>query len=440
MGFESVGSGAMPEASKKNTSAPDLSRRKFLSFGGSDTRVENTNLEKKRGEEVARLENSDVSAGTNQPEDITRRDALKMLAVGATIGTGINGVTKVVSRINDAGGIEGIGKKAKRIKDGVTDGRLARYVAERQEESANKEWLESRLDYLKKSFEKRYRISLVFDDNPHFYRKDRGRISSKEANLKSKVEAATLLLDQFQLYPTFMIEGLHIPSVNVRSVLMNGSDGEVNGFAVSDDHSIALSVQDDIMTEVQFGKQYGAMTHTIHHELFHLFDPLCGEKTTDSSSVEQRWQGINQAKDLVYSNDEWKTADGTFRPTGFARTYGTRNILEDRATIFEELMAGRFSPETLEEDDVLKEKIDTIYQEMFMLSRGAMGKIFFRQFLRLGKDVDWAEKIVKNSREIMMEEEPLFEEVSDETYRDWQRFHREKTIPDYYRKRKELAE
>ena len=64
---------------------------------------------------------------------------------------------------------------------------------------------------------------------------------------------------------------------------------------------------------------------TIQHELYHLFDKLAWD--------DRAWSALNP-KGFKY---------GTTTPSrGFVRTYGMKNVVEDKATVYESIIGGRF--------------------------------------------------------------------------------------------------
>lgn len=410
------------EQSGSKNDTPNLSRRGFL-FGRSPAAEEPAMVEKVLDDMNQPTEVSFQEQVPKKEEKLSRREVLKQSAQGAAIGTvGVTGVIKTwqetESFLSDIGGVDGL----KLIREGVTDGRLARYVAERQEESTKREALEKKLEILKQQFQTMHAIPLVFEENPHYKRSDREQVYSSEAHLTSKIKAITDLMGAFRRYPDFLIKSLHIPSVTVRNNLKLSS-GSVDGFAIHDDHSISLDVNDDLWRSLKSQERNVIPEYVVHHELFHLFDSLFKEKNDQKITVVD-WMTLTPNATIAYRGDDWEIRDfDGDHPPGFAREYGRKNVYEDRATIFELMMTG-VSLKVLQEDPILLAKVESINKEVFLYSYGVMSF----SFSHYGSYRSWEyeqrmKKIVEKDRQSMALEDPLFDTVSDEQYRVWQQYH-----------------
>ncbi len=164
-----------------NSGEIDASRRAFL-FGRSGENAE------KRGEsegrklsetcsQVSRVDDRSKTGADEESEaDLARRKFINTASAALAVGL-VSGKTGYIigDFINKQGGLEAIQAKAARIQEGVTGGRLAEYVAERQREGLHREKLERLRDEAKEMFQKTYHIPLVFEENPHHSRPEYGR-------------------------------------------------------------------------------------------------------------------------------------------------------------------------------------------------------------------------------------------------------------------------
>ncbi|MGB4943208.1 MAG: twin-arginine translocation signal domain-containing protein [Candidatus Moraniibacteriota bacterium] len=434
MSFERREQEPEPTSTSKAEPAPiDLSRRGFL-LGQSGA-----SLEGGTRDNAGDLHQSEI-VSTTEPDrgvapKMSRRDFLKTATVGAGAFAGAVVIAHPVARrtmdfLDDIGGGEGL----KRLKKGMERGRLTQYIAERQKESLNKETLEQELDSLTREFRERYHILIVFEANLHHQRSDIASTST-EANLSSKLAAAHELLQTFRRYPDSLIQELHIPSITVRNNIKN-SAGKLEGFAILSDHSITVDVNDDVWRALQIAKDTTRriLVSSIHHELFHLIDPFTHveEDGTVSNRDErlERWHSLLASTSSVYLGNDWNRSDYSGdHPRGFARDYGRKDELEDRATVFELMMKGIWK-NSLDPDPVLLVKIETINEEIFLRSRGAMRFSFVGDYgsyrYSLEDDESWMREIAETDRQTMASQESIFKNVSDEEYRSWQEFYRAK--------------
>lgn len=425
MGFEFF-RGYSGKKSEKHGDAPDQSRRKFLSG-----KSQGTDESQQRMQPVATSPESDVSEEINKEDKSTpgmsRRKFIQMMAMfplGAV-------PTLFQSRQEIAEGLD----TAVDVKNGILNGNLSEYIAERKRENEFRETFEERVTLLKNFFQQRYCISLIFEENPHFKR--RVYMISDEAHLSSKIEAVSVLLTEFNLYPFFVIRGLCIPSICIRGsmqIYQEGKMSDVDGFAVStDDHTLALNVNDTLLTSLKMqgdfkSRSLQALRMAIHHELYHLSDPCLDMREDDTVNEvrEQKkveWLALNR-NDHVYKSME--SQDRVVDCKGFASPYGMTSLIEDRATVWQGIMSGQFSEDFLEEDPVLKSKVALLKRDMFVLSRGLMESDFFESISSANAIYDRVslmKRIMTTDRKTMAVSDPLFASVSDERYQSWQKYY-----------------
>lgn len=404
---------------KNPRETPDLSRRGFM-FGKSRATTSSNVEQEDVSVEITAAD--EVSGSSGESDVITRRDVLMAgshVAGGLVIGSVLGeGASKAKNFFDEAGGVEAL----KQLHEGVKSGKLAQFISENQFETYNQENLEKELAERTRAFQDKYHIALVFTENPHHKRSD-NRATSSEAHLRSKWEAVLRLENAFEEYPFFMIENLHIPSITVRDSLKTDT-GACDGFAFSGDHSIALNVNDNVWMALQGRKSLSGFGAAVHHELFHLLDPLLNE-VSDSEMVYAK-SVLKWPRDSKYLQDAWSQADfqGN-RPAGFARDYGRHSMVEDRATVYEMMKKGVMKRE-IEADPVLLAKMHSIDEQIFFQSKGLLCFEFTDDYFRYSHRLmeDRAKQLVESDRRTLAIEYPNFAKVTDDEYRSWQEFHR----------------
>lgn len=162
-----------------------------------------------------------------------------------------------------------------------------------------------------------------------------------EAGTKLLADRMKSLVETMAVIPKELLELASIKSVHLTEMMspLETSDGKVvstaAGQAYIDEGRIELS-PDRLMTDVNYVK-------TVLHEIGHVLDgALCGGLTAAANDT--AFLALNRPP-FAYDYDravQSIVAEGedTRDVFGVARTYGLRNALEDKATLFEEMLAG----------------------------------------------------------------------------------------------------
>ncbi|KKR06479.1 MAG: hypothetical protein UT34_C0001G0520 [candidate division WS6 bacterium GW2011_GWF2_39_15] len=126
----------------------------------------------------------------------------------------------------------------------------------------------------------------------------------------------------------------------------------------------------------------------IVHELSHMaFNNLTYvPEGTAESLLHPTFDQITSEAGLIYHN-EWSITDSfgctTVDPVGFESCYGSSDWYEDEATIATSLFAGdKYFYERMADDDVLREKANTIIEFYTYVSGGEMNRDFFERIRR----------------------------------------------------------
>lgn len=100
---------------------------------------------------------------------------------------------------------------------------------------------------------------------------------------------------------------------------------------------------------------------TVAHELYHAVDSARGTLNEDPE-----WVRLNPRGSKAYIGyDAWKRSTDTSRPKGFARSYGTTELCEDKATLLEELATNRrMLLARLAGDQVLRAKVALLVRRL----------------------------------------------------------------------------
>lgn len=134
----------------------------------------------------------------------------------------------------------------------------------------------------------------------------------------------------FARYPKRMITAANLKHVALCRAIRMGAFG-AEGDPWRSPSGLAIADQERIMVSIEWRRLMGenAVERGVHHELFHLFDQ---RELGQNVNADAEWEDVNPP-DFVYGveTDE--------RPNGFVSHYATKNQLEDRASVFEHLMA-----------------------------------------------------------------------------------------------------
>jgi hypothetical protein len=126
------------------------------------------------------------------------------------------------------------------------------------------------------------------------------------------------------------------------------SDETICGGVCTSDKTLYVSTEESCTPE-----------ETVHHELFHLFDYLM---LGDDYSTDKEWANLNKNNKYVadYKNQLVKK--------GFINSHGMQNILEDKATVFEEFMITKNNEATY--DEIIIEKFKLMFKRLVVFDAG----------------------------------------------------------------------
>lgn len=157
-------------------------------------------------------------------------------------------------------------------------------------------------------------------------------------------------------YPTSVLDASKIQHVALCRKLYEEPNDALAGTVDLDNHRLFLSLDQFL------GKRYDPQRSTtvediFHHELYHLLEfELMRDVITDDAV----WRAQNLAG-FGYK----KPADGAQRPFGFVNTYATTNDYEDRASVFQMLMARPDDLCALAQDDpIIRAKIRLLWERV----------------------------------------------------------------------------
>jgi len=179
-----------------------------------------------------------------------------------------------------------------------------------------------------------------------------------------------MLLDikaAFDRYPSDVLETSKIRRVALCRRLVDSTGARVAGLADLASHRMFINLESFL------GRPYdpeGPQTTAdiVHHELFHLFE---FEVMYDIAVDDVAWRAQNPAG-FQYATPE----AGTPRPFGFVNSYATTNDREDRASVFELLMA---RPDELceiaKDDPIVREKAQLVWERTAIVT----GEAFLRR-------------------------------------------------------------
>jgi hypothetical protein len=171
----------------------------------------------------------------------------------------------------------------------------------------------------------------------------------------------------FDRYPSDVLEASKIRRVALCRQLVDEAGTPVAGAADLVGHRMFINLAGF------FGRPYDlddapTAADIVHHELYHLFEFAV---MSDIAIDDVAWRAQNPAG-FRYA----KAEAGARRPFGFVNAYATTNDYEDRASVFELLMA---RPETLcemaKDDSIVREKTRLVWERTAIVT----GEAFLRQ-------------------------------------------------------------
>ena len=205
------------------------------------------------------------------------------------------------------------------------------------------------------------------------------RLSVQEA-----VRSLDIIREEMAKYPPEYIRGLGITRFRIVDDLFHKykKEEQVGGLAFEKGY-IYVATGDD--------ENY--FRQSLHHELFHHFDFRHSEykrkikffgryiDLVRDANLDSEWHALNPkgTKYIGKGYKELQDKNPNMRPTGFAKYYGLKDVLEDRATIAEMLMTNPVMlMKVAKEDAVLMEKIDKIIILFYKRTGGRMDQRYFR--------------------------------------------------------------
>ncbi len=213
------------------------------------------------------------------------------------------------------------------------------------------------------------------------------KIPSK-LTLIEAVPAVHAIREEIAKYPTEYIQYCDIARFRLVRNLIDLEDDvnpEAAGMAIEDDKHIYLALEKN---DIDY------LRKTFHHEVFHRGDQRMLEQANraplpyrHSSELKTKffdrgWANINPQGEFTYLYDDYKLQNGESsfdKVKGFARRYGKKDEMEDRATIAEYLMT---DPQMLfnraTNDNVLRKKVNRIIQIFSARSNGIMNLDYFQ--------------------------------------------------------------
>lgn len=231
------------------------------------------------------------------------------------------------------------------------------------------------------------------DESLTKYDKKFGLVDLEPSTLDEKALFIPILSDELRMYPPFMIMNVRLQPIHLVSKLRHKETKKAKPRSIA---GLATNNRDIyLVTDPQSTDYFGRI---VHHEVFHIFDyHYTGQKRErriitpslpkrEPTSVDQRiytsWNKTFYPGEEPYLHREYhKSVPDTAHDqvvVEFGRKYGMKNPMEDRATIFEEMMTNL--PELLErmrDDSVLYRKYCAIQKDLQGWSYGWMGKQYF---------------------------------------------------------------
>lgn len=158
----------------------------------------------------------------------------------------------------------------------------------------------------------------------------------------------------FARYPTALLEAAQIEQVALcRRLVTNGE--AVAGLADQDARRLYVSLEPLLAVSATFSTD--VLLETVHHEVYHLLD-FAQAPTRRVDDPE--WNGVN-ASGFVYG----PRAEDWTRPFGFVNAYAATNAVEDRASVFQFLMAKpQELCELVEGDPIVAAKARLVWQRL----------------------------------------------------------------------------
>jgi hypothetical protein len=151
------------------------------------------------------------------------------------------------------------------------------------------------------------------------------------AGQETKVDGAVLeaTTHAFSLYPTDVLSASKIRYVAVcRDLVETGDTDHPAGIADLSDHGLLISVRYFLDRDYYSDSSF-TVDDIVHHEVFHLFEAAYNR---DDMERDAEWNVYN-ATGFVYAKG------ATERLDGFVNTYAMTSVVEDKASVYEFMMA-----------------------------------------------------------------------------------------------------
>ncbi|HTL34446.1 MAG TPA: hypothetical protein VL326_15065 [Kofleriaceae bacterium] len=170
------------------------------------------------------------------------------------------------------------------------------------------------------------------------------------------------VLTAFDRYPAKVLEDTHVDKVALCKKLSYEDipDRGTVGTVDLKEHRLIVSVAPFI------GHQYDAYGQQtaediVHHELFHLFE---FERMHDNYQDDPAWRLWNPLG-FTYVDSGGKAPDDDDRPDGFVNAYAATNEIEDKASVYQYLMARPSELCEIEKKDpTLRKKVDILWKRI----------------------------------------------------------------------------
>jgi len=186
------------------------------------------------------------------------------------------------------------------------------------------------------------------------------------------------LLVAFDRYPADVLEDTHIEKVALCKKLRYEDipDRGTVGTVDLKERRLVISLAPYL------GRQYDAYGEQttediVHHELFHLFEY---ERMRDFYNGDPYWRLYNPLG-FTYTDDGGSASSE--RKFGFVNEYAATNEIEDKASVFQLLMARptelcelqKIDPTVRKKVEILWERIDAVTDDTFLKNRARCGKL-----------------------------------------------------------------
>ncbi len=168
-------------------------------------------------------------------------------------------------------------------------------------------------------------------------------------------EVLAMLSAELERYPTDLLAQADIRTFDLCRRIDELAGPRLGGAADTDQRHLLMDVFDPAPQAI------------MHHELFHMIESA---RIADIYQHDEQWERSNSVGFSYDAVDKLhETEPG--RPDGFVNWYSTTNAVEDRASVFEYMMA---KPDELctiaASDSIVRDKAQTIWNRIFTYAKG----------------------------------------------------------------------